>query len=209
MTSSTLLHPLPTRSQLIKATFIAMVVAGLLLLTTVLPAEYGIDPTGIGKKLGLYGMSVASASAPEPAVGERQPASPTPPVAPTSPTSVGSAFQNQYVMQSLTLFRSGQMSVTLAPSKGAEIKARMRKGEQFAFSWTADNGVVEFDMHGEEVNAAKDVFTSYWMDTAGNAAGTFTAPFDGSHGWYWHNNGNTPITVTVDVSGFYSELYRP
>ena len=205
MTSSTLLHPLPTRSQLIKATLIAIVVASLLLITTVLPAEYGIDPTGIGKKLGLYGMSAANTSTPESAAIQ----SPPPIVAPAPSDSVGSAIQNQYVMQSLTPFRSGEMSVTLAPNEGAEIKARMRKGAQFAFNWSVDSDMVEFDMHGEEVNAAKDEFTSYWMADAATAAGTFTAPFDGAHGWYWQNNGTEPVTVTVTVSGFYSELYRP
>ncbi len=209
MTSSTLLHPLPTRSQLIRATLIALVVAGLILLTLVLPAEYRIDPTGIGRKLGVYGMSSADASTPQVAGGETAPVTAPAIVAPAPPASAGGSMHNQYVTQSLTPFRSEAMSVTLAPNKGAEIKTRMRKGEQFAFNWTADRGALEFDMHGEQVNAAKDEFTSYWLADAPSAAGIFTAPFDGVHGWYWQNNGSEPVTVTVTVSGFYSELFRP
>lgn len=204
MTSSTVLHPLPSRVQLIKATALAAAAAGLILVFAVLPAEYGIDPTGIGRKLGLLGMS-AGAAAPD-----ATPVKPSPPAAaPAAPASLSTLVRNEYVVQSHTPFRSEAMQVTLAPGKGAEIKARMRKGDQFTFSWSAGAGPVEFDMHGEETNAAKDAFTSYWKDDAANGAGTFTAPFDGSHGWYWHNHATAPVTVTVSVSGFYSELYRP
>ena len=56
MTSHTT-HPLPSLSQLIKATAAALIVAGAILITTVLPAEHGIDPTGIGKALGLAKLS--------------------------------------------------------------------------------------------------------------------------------------------------------
>lgn len=205
MTSSTVLHPLPSRVQLVKATVLAAAAAGLILVIAVLPAEHGIDPTGIGRKLGLLGMSAAAPDA--------SPVKPPPPTiapaAPTMPVPVSTLVRNEYVAQSRTPFRSEEMRVTLAPDRGAEIKARMLKGDQFTFSWTSGAGPVEFDMHGEETNAAKDVFTSYWKADAANGAGSFTAPFDGSHGWYWHNHGADPVNVTVTVSGFYSELYRP
>ncbi|WP_313915936.1 hypothetical protein [Tahibacter sp.] len=207
MTTSTVLHPLPSRAQLIKATAIAAAAAGLILVIAVLPAEHGIDPTGIGRKLGLLGMSTG-ATTPDPVLTKAPPAAPAT-AAPSMPTPVSTAVRNEFVTQSDTTFRSGEMQVTLGPDKGAEIKAKMHKGEQFTFTWATGAGPVEFDMHGEETNAAKDVFTSYWKGDAASGAGTFTAPFDGSHGWYWHNHGTEPVTVTVTVSGFYRELYRP
>lgn len=194
MMPTPILDPLPTRRQLIKATLIAMAIAAVILVTAVLPAEHGIDPTGIGRKLGLLGMS---AGAPPP-----KPAAPV-------PAAPANLVSNAYVNQSATPFRTGEMQVTLAPDHGAEIKARMRKGDQATFSWSTGAGSVEFDMHGEEINAAKDAFTSYWQAEAASAAGTFTAPFEGTHGWYWHNTGTALVTVTVTVSGFYSELFRP
>ena len=90
-----------------------------------------------------------------------------------------------------------------------EIKALMKKGEQFVFSWATDGGKVNVDMHGEQPNAGED-FTSYWKDKQQTSAqGTFVAPFDGTHGWYWRNRGDKPVTVKVKVSGFYEKLYRP
>jgi hypothetical protein len=47
---------LPTSGQLLRSTLIAAGVAAALLVTVVLPAEYGIDPTGAGRALGLTQM---------------------------------------------------------------------------------------------------------------------------------------------------------
>ena len=47
---------LPTTRQLNRATLLAAAAAALILVTAVLPAEYGVDPTGIGGALGLTPM---------------------------------------------------------------------------------------------------------------------------------------------------------
>jgi len=47
---------LPTLGQLNRATLIAFGAAAVILVTTVLPAEYGVDPTGVGGALGLTPM---------------------------------------------------------------------------------------------------------------------------------------------------------
>ena len=47
---------LPTTRQLIRSTVLALAAAAVLLVTVVLPAEYAIDPTGIGRALKLTEM---------------------------------------------------------------------------------------------------------------------------------------------------------
>lgn len=47
---------LPSTGKLIKSTILAALGAGVLLVTVVMPSEYGIDPTGVGKMLGLKDM---------------------------------------------------------------------------------------------------------------------------------------------------------
>lgn len=85
----------------------------------------------------------------------------------------------------------------------------MRAGDAFVFSWSSNGGPVNFDMHGEKPNAG-DEFSSYWKDRAKTTGhGTFTAPFEGSHGWYWKNKGTVPVTITVKVIGYFQKLYRP
>ena len=50
------LDELPSSKKLLKSTGIAAGVAAALLVTVVMPAEYGLDPTGIGNVIGLTEM---------------------------------------------------------------------------------------------------------------------------------------------------------
>ncbi|WP_075792636.1 hypothetical protein [Massilia putida] len=182
---------LPTLPQLGKATAVALAVAGAILVGAVLPAEYGIDPSGIGKALGLTQLNGAARQAAE--------------VAPAPATATGAT-----VTQTEHAFRTDDMSITLQPGEGAEVKAAIRKGEQFTFSWASEGGPVKADMHGEPFNAGPREFSTYWKVARQEAGrGTFTAPFDGIHGWFWRNKGKTPVTIRVLVSGFHDKLFRP
>src|SRR5678815_3579225 len=50
-----------SKASLLRATGVALVIAIIVLTTAVLPAEFGIDPTGAGKVLGLAGMNSVTA----------------------------------------------------------------------------------------------------------------------------------------------------
>lgn len=182
------------KGDLLKATIVAAVVAAVILVTVVLPAEYGIDPTGAGGVLGLTKMAAATEDD-FGATGGVQ-------------TAQESASSADVVSKTDVPMRTDSMSVTLQPGEGAEVKARMKAGERIVFEWLSVGGPVNFDMHGEEPGAG-DKFTSYWADRQQeSAAGVFVAPVDGTHGWFWRNRGDAPVEVTVKVSGFFEELYR-
>ncbi len=69
---------LPSSKKLLKSTAIAAVSAIVVLVTCVMPAEYAIDPTGIGKVLGLSKMGEIKQSLAEESengIGEAQVAS--------------------------------------------------------------------------------------------------------------------------------------
>jgi len=184
-----------TTPQLLKASAFALAAAGAILLTTVLPAEYGIDPTGIGKALGLTALHTPAAE------GEA--------VAVAPAAGAAAADPSASVIQQPAPFQNGEMTLTLQANEGAEIKAQMRAGEAFVFSWVSEGGPVNFDMHGEKPNDG-DNFSSYWKDRGKSEGhGSFTAPFGGAHGWYWKNKGSAPVTITVKVSGYFQKLYRP
>lgn len=51
-------QPRPDARRLVRSTVLAAVAALAILVTVVLPAEYGIDPTRIGRVLGLTQMGV-------------------------------------------------------------------------------------------------------------------------------------------------------
>ena len=57
---------LPNKKVLNRATVIAVGVAAVLLVTVVLPAEYGVDKTGVGSVLGLTEMGRMKRAAAQP-----------------------------------------------------------------------------------------------------------------------------------------------
>ncbi len=187
---------LPSNKSLIKATLVAFFTGCILLVTIILPAEYGVDPTGLGDKLGLTQLTIASESK---SVGIA-----------LQPGDLESVSVIEPVWKSMTPFRSDTMILTLLPNQGAEIKAIMNKNQKFVFNWEVKGGLAYFDMHGEAFNTKVDEFTSYWEDDKeSNASGAFIAPFDGTHGWYWQNKGSESIEIHLSTSGFYKELYTP
>ena len=191
---------LPSTQRLLKATLIAFGAAGVILVTTVLPAEYGIDPTGIGARLGLDALAQTAKTAGPSAAAD--------PVAEAAGQPLEPAEAN-VVSKREGAYRRDTQSLLLAPGEGTEIKAAMKSGDGLVFHWTA-SGNVAVDMHGERTGAAEDEYTSYWIERSQReASGTFTAPFDGTHGWYWLNRGSEPVTVQLEVSGFQQELFRP
>ncbi len=173
---------LPTVAQLKGASALAVLGAAIIMVTIVLPAEYGRDPTGFGSTIGLLRAGVAGG---------------------------GTVARERPVQRQASPYRTDETSITLGPRRGVEIKATMRTGDRFVFSWTT-TGPVDVDMHGNTANARPDDFTSYWKDIGATSGhGSFQAPFNGHHGWYWKNIGNEPVTVTVKTSGYYDEIGRP
>ncbi len=168
--------------------------AAALLVTVVLPAEYGIDPTGIGRALGLYRAPGADGRArAQPArTAKRRPR-----------RRRGSLFTSP------TPYRTDEMSITLAAGEGAEIKAQMSAGERLVYSWTATGPGVDVDMHGESADGqgGDRSYQTGEFQTAGH--GAFEAPMAGNHGWFWQNLNDDPVTVTVRTAGFYRRLFRP
>lgn len=200
--------PLPTHRQLARATLIAALAGGALLVTTVLPAEYGIDPTGIGRILGLtdMGKSKQKSGALPPAFGPSiQIADAGRGVTTLSDASPAAAGQQ---LAEAAKERSDEISITLKPNEGAEVKAFMKVGDQMNYSWFTNEGRLNFEFHGEPPNAPSNVFTSYAKGTRDKAEGSFTAKFVGTHGWFWRNRTSQSITVTLKTTGRYEKLER-
>jgi hypothetical protein len=107
--------------------------------------------------------------------------------------------------QAAPALRKDEMTVTLEPSEGVEVKLAMKKGAKANFVWTASGGVVNFDMHGDV--GGKE--TSYEKGRGvAEQKGVLEAGGDGMHGWFWRNRGKANVTVTLKVDGDFSALKR-
>ncbi len=200
------LDDLPTSKQLLRSTFIAFVAAIAILVAIVLPSEYAIDPTGIGRALGLTEMGeikkqLAEEAAADAAMDAAKAAAPT-----TGNASTTEPAQQQDPAQVAndSAWRD-EMRVVLKPGQGAEVKLSMKAGEKAEFSWIAEGGVVNFDTHGDGGGQS----ISYEKGRAVPADdGSIQAAFNGNHGWFWRNRGDADVTVVVRARGQYAEMKR-
>jgi len=184
----------PSLGTLARTTAIAIAVAALLLVALVLPAEYGIDPLGTGRRLGL------TAIASPPAVTESIETPTNPEEALMIPAQRGPV--GEYPRP----FKTDVYEVVLAAREGIEYKYHLEKGAAMFYAWTAGAPVI-YDFHGERSGLVSDggpSSESYDKGTRARATGSFSAPFGGIHGWYWENTGSAPVTVRLTSSGFYN-----
>ena len=167
---------LASRRRTLAATAVAFVAAVALLFVAVLPAEYGIDPLGTGRILGLTALAGVSE---------------TPEVLSTA------------TIPAPTSFREDVYKVELRPFEGVEYKYRLESGGSLVYSWEA-SAPVKFEFHGEPDGAPAKYFDSYAKGKSAGAQGGFTAQKPGIHGWFWENPDATRIIITLRTVGFYS-----
>jgi len=168
----------------------ALLVAGLLLVAVVLPAEFAIDPLGTGAKLGLLQLGEVGqqVDALNQQAGEAGRA---------GGAGVIVAAQEKPFQQESVEFK-------LAPREGMEYKYRLDKGEALLYAWSA-TAPVNFEFHAEPDGAPAGYAQTYEKKSAQmQASGTLTAPFPGIHGWYWENTTDKEVTVTLKSAGFYN-----
>jgi len=173
-------HPIQSPKTLLKAVLAAIILAIAILMLAVLPAEYGIDPTGLGKKMGL------TALAPDENNSEVE----------NIVSCEGASEQNDTV------------EITVPAMSGLEYKFHMQKGTTLAFDWRTDGAALFFDFHGEPQGDKTGYFKSYEEATKSKSTGTQIIPFTGSHGWYWKNESSSPITLVLNTKGEYQVLGR-
>ena len=125
-------NDLPTSSQLLKSTMVAICVGCALLILFVLPAEYGTDPTGVGELLGLKKMGQIKTRLKQDFQKENDGAKDE--LMAESETGK----ENQDVME-----------FVIAPNEAIEIKLEMKKGSIAKYKWTTKNGGLNYNLHGD------------------------------------------------------------
>ena len=201
---------LPSSAQLIKSTIIAIAAAIVILVTIVLPSEYAIDPTGVGKMLNLTEMGEIKQQLTAEAEADRQlQEKQKSPVEGPSSSLMGQLFgliASPAHAQSAGETWTDEVSFTLVPGEGIEIELVMEKDAEAEYRWVARDGVVNFDLHGD--GDGKNISYEKGRAVRGQE-GVLTAAFTGNHGWFWRNRDKQDVTITLSVRGSYSELVRP
>ena len=176
-----------------KASLASLVVATILLVTVVFPAEYGIDPLGTGSALGLSALSGGTA--------------PEEPVPPPAGEKVAPVQEGPFALYPAA-FKVDARDLVLGPYEYVEYKYHLERGATMLFSWRA-SGDVMHDFHGDpEGQSSSAAAQSFDVRPRQQADGSFEAPFTGIHGWYWENPGGETITVRLTTAGFYTSAHQ-
>lgn len=200
------LEDLPTKAQLFRSSIIAGIGAVVILVTIYLPAEHAIDPTGVGRVLGLTEMGeiklelAAEAEADrllDEQLGQDQSSSVL--------DAVFGLFVGTAHAQEVQEDWRDEVTFTLEPGASAEVKMVMEAGNVVDYAWTATGGRVNFDLHAHGGGESID-YERGRGETAGE--GNIEAPFAGNHGWFWRNRDSNAITVTIQLRGEYSEIVQ-
>jgi hypothetical protein len=195
----------PSGKRLAVSTAVALAVAAVVLIAFVLPAEYGVDPLGIGRMLGLTQMSAPARTIEIVDVvggNEQVTQAEIPDFGDPVPLPNPAVHQDQPQPA-----RSDTLEIVIPPEEETEIKLLMQTSKAAVYSWTVDRGTIYSDMHGHTPDAGPDFFVRYieHQETSGGN-GSLAAPFEGEHGWYWLNYNDFPVTVTLTVTGFYDDI---
>lgn len=200
---------LPTTRQLIKSTIIAIIAAIVILVTIVLPSEYAIDPTGVGKMLNLTEMGEIKQQLHAEAEADRQLEMQQNNTTDQSSNLLDSLFGlmvGAAHAQSTDQNWTDEYTYTLERGEGIEVKLVMEEGAEAEFLWVAEGGVLNYDLHGD--GAGNNISYEKGRAVPGHE-GVLTAAFTGNHGWFWRNRDKQNVTVKLFVRGAYSKLVKP
>ncbi len=169
-----------SRKKLLAGGLTALVVAAAVFVVFILPSEFGRDPTGLGKALGLNVLSEEPVNKYLVRGQKRKGV-----LAPLDGTIASP--DDRYVLE-------------LGPFESGEFKYTLQQGDKMRFAWKA-SGPVDFDMHSHPFDGGVDLTESYAITKAPEQSGIYTAQFSGIHGWYWQNRTSDNVTVTLDAAG--------
>ena len=171
------------RRKIILLSAAAAAALGAITVVFILPAETGIDPTGLGKASGLTEMANPQAKE---ALDRGQKRTGVLTNSDAPPAALAGARDH--------------WTYTLPPYGEIELKYTLDKGAAIGFAWRADRPL-NYDMHAHPFDGGEALTESYAIAKGSNQNGRYIAAFSGIHGWHWQNRTLSPVTLTLDTSG--------
>ena len=192
--------------RLVVSVLVAAAAGVALLVTVVLPAEYGVDPLGIGGLLGLDAMNAQPTRTIEitDVIGGNEQVAEVeiPDFGDPVPLPNPAVHQDEAAPST-----SRTMQIPIGPEQETEIKAVLAEGKVILYSWEVDRGDIYSDFHGHNPEFGPDFWVRYEEHQEGSGNdGSLVAPFAGEHGWYWLNYNEYPVVVTLTVDGYFDEI---
>ena len=193
----------PSAKKLLIGSAVALAVAAAGVMVFVLPAEYGIDPTGAGEALGLTRLSAAGTENIYLKRGQARKNVLFPLDGAPQPSE--ESLRATLAAKGISLpadaeIKSDRFQLELLPYEGIELKYVLAEGAPMVFSWRA-SPQVNVDMHSHPFEGGTEATESFVIADLPSQTAVYVAPFTGIHGWYWQNRTLENVTLTLDTTG--------
>ena len=163
----------------------------LIVLGAIMPAEFNVDPLGIGKLTGIGRLW-----------------------APEAETFSGGGAALSHASEGPKASHTVNISLGAAEWQEAavEYKVHMRPGQTIFYKWTVVNAdgtpgtvPVEMDQHGHDTppEGQPETVVEFRKERLLSDQGSMTAPLDGIFGWYFRNHAPDPVIIQLEIEGFY------
>lgn len=222
----------------IRSTLKAGAGAAVILVLFVLPAEFGIDFTGVGRALGLKEMGEVKGQLAAEAAADEAAAATNPQIA-ARLDAIDAQLSDIAALLISAPLTPPQVAPVVDPA-GASAPDAVATDEMPPSAndgtWRDDLSVVLAPGEGIEIKLAMtggQIARFEWSanggvlnhDTHGDGGGQnvtyaqgrgisgevgeLTANFTGNHGWFWRNRSDAPVTLTLRTGGQYSRFIQP
>jgi hypothetical protein len=186
---------LPSTRRLLVLSVLAAIAVSIVWVGIVLPAERGVDPTGLGRLTGLEMMGriklELAMDAADHEDADRLGREADSLTLVTTPDTAGAP-------------RTDETRIGIAPRDSSDVFLIMRRGAAVTFEWSSSGSGVDVVTLGDSLNTPRRAHHIYRRD-AGRTTGSgeLGAAFDGFHGWRWHNKTDSVVTIRLKTSGRY------
>ncbi len=169
-----------------------LVAGALIVLGAIMPAEFNVDPLGIGKLTGIGRLWAPEQNE-------------------IDANSAGGPLAREYETAPRTDVIEIPLTDFLGGANGSELeyKVAMKANAALIYEWEAVGAKnaddIGFDFHGHTTPALGEEMSvaTYKQGRGLSQKGALTAPFDGIQGWQFSNFGTGPVVIRVKLTGFY------
>ncbi len=191
----------PSAERIWKASFFALVVAVIILLTVVLPAAYGIVP---GQTVEQPVSQAGNVQAVTEVLDEQESNA----IDELASIMSGGVLEAEPGLHKpyAERFKTEVVLIPLDEFGEVEYKTHMKEGDTILYSWKSAQ-LMYVDLHGEPFTYPEDEVVRYEeLDGVTSGDGRVTASFPGLHGWFWLNTSETADVIELTVTGYYDKL---
>lgn len=172
----------------------SMTATFLLVFSLVLPAIYGIDPTGLGAKLGINGVSSQAAVS----MGKD--------IVPQTQSPENAADQPNAVIQEQPEERQETFALSVPPKQNLVFNFAMARDYELDYHWATEGKPLYAELRGKKDTAKDNEFKVFGKLKESKAKGFFIAPFSGNYSLYWENKSDQDVKIRLTAKGVYKIL---